>query len=150
MQPFKVCSFKKKYSLHVFIYLHACAEAWKQARSSHLSPNSGFDLLKVKLGYFIPRLTCGLFPCFFFCLLCLFLNRFPIDSAMLFVQAVVSAFFSTPLNPFLGSAIFITSYVRPVKFWERDYKWVNGAHTTWFLSSLQEGRRIVRKNRFWL
>ncbi|XP_041121336.1 pecanex-like protein 1 isoform X3 [Polyodon spathula] len=42
-------------------------------------------------------------------------------SAMLFVQAVVSAVFSTPLNPFLGSAIFITSYVRPVKFWERDY-----------------------------
>lgn len=42
---------------------------------------------------------------------------------MLFVQAVVSAVFSTPLNPFLGSAIFITSYVRPVKFWERDYKW---------------------------
>uniref|UniRef100_A0A2K6SS50 Pecanex-like protein n=1 Tax=Saimiri boliviensis boliviensis TaxID=39432 RepID=A0A2K6SS50_SAIBB len=43
-------------------------------------------------------------------------------SAMLFIQAAVSAFFSTPLNPFLGSAIFITSYVRPVKFWERDYK----------------------------
>ncbi|CAL8301968.1 unnamed protein product [Boreogadus saida] len=42
-------------------------------------------------------------------------------SAMLLVQALVSAFFSTPLNPFLGSAIFITSYVRPVKFWERDY-----------------------------
>uniref|UniRef100_A0A8C6V2B6 Pecanex-like protein n=1 Tax=Neogobius melanostomus TaxID=47308 RepID=A0A8C6V2B6_9GOBI len=42
-------------------------------------------------------------------------------SAMLFVQAAVSAIFSTPLNPFLGSAIFITSYVRPVKFWERDY-----------------------------
>lgn len=52
------------------------------------------------------------------------LNQFPADSAMLFVQAAVSAFFSTPLNPFLGSAIFITSYVRPVKFWERDYKWV--------------------------
>jgi hypothetical protein len=44
------------------------------------------------------------------------------DSAMLFLQAGVSAFFSTPLNPFLGSAIFITSYARPVKFWEKDYK----------------------------
>lgn len=52
------------------------------------------------------------------------LTPVPPDSAMLFVQAVVSAIFSTPLNPFLGSAIFITSYVRPVKFWERDYKWV--------------------------
>ena len=57
------------------------------------------------------------------------LTSFPIDSAMLFVQAAVSAFFSTPLNPFLGSAIFITSYVRPVKFWERDYKWVK--NNTW-------------------
>uniref|UniRef100_A0A673WLB4 Pecanex-like protein n=1 Tax=Salmo trutta TaxID=8032 RepID=A0A673WLB4_SALTR len=42
-------------------------------------------------------------------------------SAMLFVQAVFSALFSTPLNPVLGSAVFITSYTRPVKFWERDY-----------------------------
>ena len=42
-------------------------------------------------------------------------------SAMLFLQAAISSIFSTPLNPILGSAIFITSYVRPVKFWERDY-----------------------------
>ncbi|XP_043916413.1 pecanex-like protein 3 isoform X2 [Protopterus annectens] len=42
-------------------------------------------------------------------------------SAMLFIQAVLSAVFSTPLNPVLGSAVFITSYARPVKFWERDY-----------------------------
>uniref|UniRef100_A0A8C4QNL7 Pecanex-like protein n=1 Tax=Eptatretus burgeri TaxID=7764 RepID=A0A8C4QNL7_EPTBU len=43
------------------------------------------------------------------------------DSAMLFLQAAISALFSAPLNPFLGSAIFLTSYVRPVRFWERDY-----------------------------
>uniref|UniRef100_A0A8D0L6T7 Pecanex-like protein n=1 Tax=Sphenodon punctatus TaxID=8508 RepID=A0A8D0L6T7_SPHPU len=42
-------------------------------------------------------------------------------SAMLFVQALLSALFSTPLNPLLGSAVFIMSYARPVKFWERDY-----------------------------
>ncbi|XP_029470609.1 pecanex-like protein 3 isoform X8 [Rhinatrema bivittatum] len=42
-------------------------------------------------------------------------------SAMLFVQVVLSALFSSPLNPLLGSAVFITSYARPVKFWERDY-----------------------------
>ncbi|KAM4619872.1 pecanex-like protein 3 [Polymixia lowei] len=42
-------------------------------------------------------------------------------SAVLFVQAVFSALFSTPLNPVLGSAVFVTSYTRPVKFWERDY-----------------------------
>ncbi|XP_010788389.1 pecanex-like protein 3 [Notothenia coriiceps] len=43
------------------------------------------------------------------------------DSAVLFVQAIFSAIFSTPLNPVLGSAVFVTSYTRPVKFWERDY-----------------------------
>ncbi|XP_063894609.1 pecanex-like protein 1 isoform X2 [Helicoverpa armigera] len=42
-------------------------------------------------------------------------------SAMLFLQALVSALLSSPLTPALGSAIFMTSYVRPVKFWERDY-----------------------------
>ncbi|XP_069065060.1 pecanex-like protein 1 isoform X2 [Pleurodeles waltl] len=56
-------------------------------------------------------------------------------SAMLFVQAVISAFFSTPLNPFLGSAIFITSYVRPVKFWERDYNTKRVDHTNTRLAS---------------
>ncbi|XP_030601840.1 pecanex-like protein 3 [Archocentrus centrarchus] len=42
-------------------------------------------------------------------------------SAVLFVEAIFSAIFSTPLNPVLGSAVFVTSYTRPVKFWERDY-----------------------------
>ncbi|CAG9123011.1 unnamed protein product [Plutella xylostella] len=42
-------------------------------------------------------------------------------SAMLFLQAFVSALLSSPLTPALGSAIFMTSYVRPIKFWERDY-----------------------------
>ncbi|XP_008821437.1 pecanex-like protein 1 isoform X3 [Nannospalax galili] len=56
-------------------------------------------------------------------------------SAMLFVQAVLSAFFSTPLNPFLGSAIFITSYVRPVKFWERDYNTKRVDHSNTRLAS---------------
>ncbi|XP_053881169.1 pecanex-like protein 1 isoform X4 [Malaclemys terrapin pileata] len=56
-------------------------------------------------------------------------------SAMLFVQAAISAFFSTPLNPFLGSAIFITSYVRPVKFWERDYNTKRVDHSNTRLAS---------------
>jgi hypothetical protein len=33
----------------------------------------------------------------------------------------VSSVLSSPLNPLLGSTIFICSYVRPVKFWERNY-----------------------------
>ncbi|ELU16306.1 hypothetical protein CAPTEDRAFT_221096 [Capitella teleta] len=56
-------------------------------------------------------------------------------SAMLFLQAAISAFFSTPLNPFLGSAIFITSYVRPIKFWERDYNTKRVDHSNTRLSS---------------
>ncbi|XP_054836140.1 pecanex-like protein 2 [Eublepharis macularius] len=42
-------------------------------------------------------------------------------SAMLFFQTLATAVFSTPLSPFLGSVIFLTSYARPVKFWERNY-----------------------------
>ncbi|XP_023689512.2 pecanex-like protein 2 isoform X2 [Paramormyrops kingsleyae] len=42
-------------------------------------------------------------------------------SAMLLLQTVVTTVFYTPLSPFLGSAIFMTSYPRPVKFWERNY-----------------------------
>src|SRR5687768_12445150 len=45
----------------------------------------------------------------------------PPDSAMLFLQAALSSLFSAPLQPVLGSAIFFSSYVRPIKFWERDY-----------------------------
>ncbi|XP_076061039.1 pecanex isoform X2 [Oratosquilla oratoria] len=56
-------------------------------------------------------------------------------SAMLFMQAVVSAILSTPLNPILGSAIFITSYVRPIKFWERDYNTKRVDHSNTRLSS---------------
>ncbi|XP_012515620.1 PREDICTED: pecanex-like protein 2 [Propithecus coquereli] len=42
-------------------------------------------------------------------------------SAMLFFQTIATSVFSTPLSPFLGSVIFLTSYVRPVKFWEKNY-----------------------------
>ncbi|BFG02904.1 protein pecanex [Drosophila madeirensis] len=59
-------------------------------------------------------------------------------SAMLFLQAGISALLSTPLNPFLGSAIFLTSYVRPIKFWERDYNTRRIDHSNTRLSSQLE------------
>uniref|UniRef100_A0A1B0CEQ8 Pecanex-like protein n=2 Tax=Lutzomyia longipalpis TaxID=7200 RepID=A0A1B0CEQ8_LUTLO len=59
-------------------------------------------------------------------------------SAMLFLQAGISAILSTPLNPFLGSAIFLTSYVRPIKFWERDYNTRRIDHSNTRLSSQLE------------
>lgn len=77
---------------------------------------------------------------------------------MLFLQAVISSTLSTPLIPFLGSAIFLTSYTRyeepkrfldtrmilillfvsihrPIKFWERDYKTRRIDHSNTRLSS---------------
>lgn len=63
------------------------------------------------------------------------LTNIPSDSAVLFVQAIFSAFFSTPLNPVLGSAVFVTSYTRPVKFWERDYKYVQHFNRSFFFLS---------------
>nr|XP_054759247.1 pecanex-like protein 1 [Lytechinus pictus] len=59
-------------------------------------------------------------------------------SAMLFVQTTISALFSTPLNPILGSAIFITSYIRPMKFWERDYNTKRVDHSNTKLSTQLE------------
>ncbi|XP_059482533.1 pecanex-like protein 1 isoform X2 [Neocloeon triangulifer] len=56
-------------------------------------------------------------------------------SAMLFLQAFISAALSAPLNPFLGSAIFLASYVRPIKFWERDYNTRRVDHSNTRLSS---------------
>uniref|UniRef100_H3BC49 Pecanex-like protein n=1 Tax=Latimeria chalumnae TaxID=7897 RepID=H3BC49_LATCH len=45
----------------------------------------------------------------------------PHNSAMLFSQVLITSLVSAPLSPFLGSTIFITSYIRPIKFWERNY-----------------------------
>ncbi|XP_061601695.1 pecanex-like protein 1 [Cololabis saira] len=42
-------------------------------------------------------------------------------SAMLLLQTLLTTVFYTPLAPFLGSAVFISSYPRPIKFWERNY-----------------------------
>ncbi|XP_037072385.1 pecanex-like protein 1, partial [Pollicipes pollicipes] len=55
-------------------------------------------------------------------------------SALLFAQAAVSALLSAPLSPFLGSAVFVLSYVRPVKFWERDYNTKRVDHSNTRLS----------------
>ncbi|XP_038656426.1 pecanex-like protein 2 [Scyliorhinus canicula] len=56
-------------------------------------------------------------------------------SAMLFIQALISSLFSTPLTPFLGSAIFMMSYARPIKFWERNYNTKRVDHSNTRLDS---------------
>ena len=61
-------------------------------------------------------------------------------SAMLFLQAILSSILSSPLNPLLGSTIFICSYVRPVKFWERNYNTKRTDHSNTRLASQFEVR----------
>uniref|UniRef100_A0AC35F273 Pecanex-like protein n=1 Tax=Panagrolaimus sp. PS1159 TaxID=55785 RepID=A0AC35F273_9BILA len=56
-------------------------------------------------------------------------------SGMILVQAAFSSLISAPLNPFLGSSFFIMSYVRPVKFWEKDYNTKRVDHSNLRLSS---------------
>jgi len=43
-------------------------------------------------------------------------------SALLILQACLASLFGSPLMPLMGSAIFMISYMRPVKFWEKNYK----------------------------
>lgn len=62
-------------------------------------------------------------------------------SVLLFCQAVISSILSAPLQPVLGSALFIMSYVRPVKFWERDYNTnVIDINTTRLVTQLERNR----------
>ena len=35
---------------------------------------------------------------------------------------LVSSLMSSPLYPLVGSVVFLISYGRPIKFWERNYK----------------------------
>ncbi|KAF4793422.1 hypothetical protein TURU_111927 [Turdus rufiventris] len=51
------------------------------------------------------------------------------NSAMLFFQTLAASVFSTPLSPFLGSVIFIASYARPIKFWEKNYNTKRSDHS---------------------
>ncbi|CAF0827808.1 unnamed protein product [Brachionus calyciflorus] len=43
-------------------------------------------------------------------------------TSLLFLQTFLSSLFGAPLMPVMGSAIFLMSYIRPIKFWERNYK----------------------------
>ncbi|MCP9261829.1 Pecanex-like protein 3 [Dirofilaria immitis] len=55
-------------------------------------------------------------------------------------QTMLSSIISAPLNPFLGSSFFLTSYVRPVKFWEKDYNTRRVDHSnTRLISQIDRG-----------
>lgn len=56
-------------------------------------------------------------------------------SALIAIQTIISSIISAPLNPFLGSSFFTSSYVRPVKFWEKDYNTKRTDASTMRLSS---------------
>ncbi|ESO12875.1 hypothetical protein HELRODRAFT_105598 [Helobdella robusta] len=42
-------------------------------------------------------------------------------SGLMFLQTLLSSITSSPVSPFFGSTIFLISYPRPIKFWEKDY-----------------------------
>lgn len=63
------------------------------------------------------------------------------------VQTVVSSLLSAPLNPFLGSSFITTSYVRPVKFWEKDYNTERSdASNTRLAAQLEKGPMLDDSN----
>ncbi|KAK6734457.1 hypothetical protein RB195_017939 [Necator americanus] len=68
-------------------------------------------------------------------------------SALIWTQTVISSLISAPLNPFLGSSFFTTSYVRPVKFWERDYNTKRSdASNTTLASQIDRGPMLDDSN----
>ena len=59
----------------------------------------------------------------------------------IFLQAVLAAVTSAPLNPFIASSLFLLSYVRPVKFWEKSYRTRHFDNTVGRLSNVLGTRR---------
>ena len=50
-------------------------------------------------------------------------------SGLLMLQALCGALLHAPLQPFLGSAVFLLGYLRALKFWEKDYKCAHRTNT---------------------
>uniref|UniRef100_A0A914RT87 Pecanex-like protein n=1 Tax=Parascaris equorum TaxID=6256 RepID=A0A914RT87_PAREQ len=68
-------------------------------------------------------------------------------TALVCAQTLVSSIVSAPLNPFLGSSFFLTSYVRPVKFWEKDYNTRRVDHSnTRLISQIDRGPMMDDSN----
>nr|XP_026694133.1 pecanex-like protein 1 isoform X2 [Ciona intestinalis] len=59
-------------------------------------------------------------------------------SALLTLHALVASITQAPFTPFIGSALFLTSYPRPVKFWEKNYNTKRIDHSNSRLSSQLE------------
>ncbi|CAK8685988.1 unnamed protein product [Clavelina lepadiformis] len=56
-------------------------------------------------------------------------------SAFLVAHAILASILQAPFAPFLGSALFLSSYPRPLKFWERNYNTKRKDHSNTPLSS---------------
>jgi hypothetical protein len=42
-------------------------------------------------------------------------------TAVVFIQACIASILSAPVYPLMGTAVFLVSYFRPLRFWERNY-----------------------------
>uniref|UniRef100_A0A0N5AAH9 Pecanex-like protein n=1 Tax=Syphacia muris TaxID=451379 RepID=A0A0N5AAH9_9BILA len=68
-------------------------------------------------------------------------------TAFVIFQAILSSLLSAPLNPFLGSSFLLMSYVRPVKFWEKDYNTTRIDHSnTKLISQINQGPMLDDSN----
>ena len=67
-------------------------------------------------------------------------------SAFLFIQVVFASIIGSPIMPLMGSAFFLLSYMRPIKFWEKNYntKRVDNSNTR--LQSQFDGASVDSEN----
>ena len=47
-----------------------------------------------------------------------------LDCPLIFFETLIGAIVGAPINPIIASSMFFLSYARPIKFWEKDYKYV--------------------------
>jgi hypothetical protein len=67
-------------------------------------------------------------------------------SAFLFIQILISSIIGAPLMPLMGSAMFLLSYVRPIKFWEKNYNTKRIDNTNTRLQAQFDGTCVDSEN----
>ena len=67
-------------------------------------------------------------------------------SAFLLIQIAVSSIIGAPLMPLMGSAMFLLSYMRPIKFWEKSYNTKRIDNTNTRLQTQFDGTSVDSEN----
>lgn len=67
-------------------------------------------------------------------------------SGWLFAQTLFTSITSAPIKPFAGASVFMASYVRPFRFWEKNYNTKFESQETIRLQSQLETHRKKEEN----